>query len=50
MTYTFQWIRPGLEAGSKEAAEAFKQYQAMSKMAVDKSIEAIRRLVGEGQL
>ncbi|KAL1304833.1 hypothetical protein AAFC00_003760 [Neodothiora populina] len=50
MTYSFQWLLPDVEAGSKKEDEARTQYSGMAKMAVDKSIEAIRRLVGEGKL
>lgn len=50
MTYAFQWLHPEIEEGSKEVQEKSKSYKAMSKMAVDKSIEAIRRLVDEGQI
>lgn len=50
MTYAFQWLRPEVSEGSDKADELRKHYQAMAKMAVDKSIEAIRRLVDQGEL
>ena len=50
MTYTFQWLRPEVSEGSKEAEDASMEYKRVAKMAVSKSIEAIRRLVNEGQI
>lgn len=50
MTYTFQWLHPEVEAGSPKVAELQKTYTGMAKMAVEKSIESIRRLVGEGKI
>lgn len=50
MTYAFQWLHPNMKEGSKEADETLKSHKGTAKMAVDKSIEAIRRLVNEGQI
>ncbi|TKA80605.1 hypothetical protein B0A49_02037 [Cryomyces minteri] len=50
MTYTFQWLHPGIEPGSKEEAEALAMRKKTAKMAVEKSIESIRRMVKEGEI
>ncbi|GAB7348044.1 hypothetical protein MBLNU459_g6080t1 [Dothideomycetes sp. NU459] len=50
MTYAFQWLHPDVEAGSAEEKELMRGHKATAKMAVDKSIEAIRRLVNEGKI
>lgn len=50
MTYAFQWLHPDVEAGGAKAEELMKGHKATAKMAVDKSIEAIRRLVNEGKI
>lgn len=50
MTYAFQWLHPDVEAGGAKEKELMESHKAMAKMAVDKSIEAIRRLVGEGKI
>ena len=49
MTYCFEWRHPELQEGS-DTTELFKKHQGMAKMAVDKSIEACRRLVQEGAI
>jgi len=48
MTYIFEWKHPDIEAGSSEAAELQTKHKAMAKMAVDNSIESIRRFVKDG--
>ncbi|TKA81850.1 hypothetical protein B0A49_01080 [Cryomyces minteri] len=50
MTYTFQWLHPEIERGSKEKAEALAMRKKTAKMAVEKSIESIRRMVKEGEI
>lgn len=47
MTYIFEWLRPEIEAGSAEYEKSQKQYKAMAKTAVDKSIVAMRKLAEE---
>ena len=50
MTYAFQWLHPEVEAGSDKEKTLTKHHSDIAKMAVDKSIEAIRRMIGEGKL
>lgn len=50
MTYAFQWLCPDVKEGGDEEKELRKKYEATAKMAVDKSIEAIRRFVEAGEL
>jgi hypothetical protein len=47
MTYVFEWLHPETEAGGKEASGLEEKYKNMAKMAVEKSIESIRKMVGE---
>jgi len=50
MTYVFEWRHPGVEAGSEQAGEMEAKHKATAKMAVESSIETIRRLVSEGKI
>jgi hypothetical protein len=51
MTYTFEWYHPEIDA--KDTAKVAEQREAHMKtavMAVEKSIESIRRMVVEGKI
>ncbi|KAK3934145.1 DUF1857-domain-containing protein [Diplogelasinospora grovesii] len=50
MTYMFEWRHPDVEAGSEEAKKMEEAHRKTAKMAVESSIETIRRLVKEGKL
>jgi len=50
MTYFFEWPHPDVEAGSDKEKELTEQHRKRGKMSVDKSIEAIRRMVAAGKL
>jgi hypothetical protein len=66
MTYVFEWRHPGVEAESEQASKMEAQHKKVSfcsswakydaddvqtaKMAVESSIETIRRLVSEGKI
>ena len=50
MTYFFEWLHPDVEAGSEQEMALTKQHKMRGKMSVDKSIEAIRRMVVAGKL
>lgn len=51
MTYTFEWFHPEVEAKNTEKVnELRKKYSKMAEMAVEKSIESIRRMVVEGSI
>ncbi|KAK8158740.1 hypothetical protein IWX90DRAFT_482159 [Phyllosticta citrichinensis] len=49
LTYIFEWRHPELSAdASDEIAKLQAKHDAMAKMAVEKSIESIRKMVAEG--
>ncbi|KAH7126078.1 hypothetical protein EDB81DRAFT_698590 [Dactylonectria macrodidyma] len=50
LTFSFQWRHPSVEVGSEQAKEIEEKYWKMSPVAVNGSIEAIRRLVKEGEI
>jgi Domain of unknown function (DUF1857) len=50
MTYFFEWRHPDVEAGSEKEKEMMELYKKMGKLAVDKSVETIRRMVVAGEL
>ena len=50
MTYFFEWPHPDIEAGSDVEKQLTEQHKKRGKMSVDKSIEAIRRMVVAGKL
>ncbi|CAJ2500317.1 Uu.00g031700.m01.CDS01 [Anthostomella pinea] len=50
MTYVFEWRYPVVEAGSVEAKELGEKHLKMAKMAVEGSIDTIRRFVKDGKI
>lgn len=48
MTYIFEWKHPGVEKESAEFKDLRNKHKEMAKMAVDKSIESIRKFVEAG--
>ncbi|KAJ4338212.1 hypothetical protein N0V95_008127 [Ascochyta clinopodiicola] len=50
MTYMFEFDLPHLKEGSKEAEEQRVKLQGMARVAVEKSIETIRAMVGDGRI
>ncbi|KAH7308963.1 hypothetical protein B0I35DRAFT_441096 [Stachybotrys elegans] len=50
MTYVFEVRRPDLGEGSEEATDFKREFSKMAKVAVEGSIETIRRLVKEGEI
>lgn len=50
MTYFFEWPHPDVEAGSDKEKELTEQHKKRGKMSVDKTIEAIRKMVVAGKL
>ncbi|KAI1267568.1 DUF1857-domain-containing protein [Xylariaceae sp. FL1019] len=50
MSYIFEWRHPELEAGSERAQQLEEAHWKMAKVAVEGSIETIRRLVREGTI
>ncbi|KAH7136788.1 hypothetical protein B0J13DRAFT_81039 [Dactylonectria estremocensis] len=47
LTFSFQWRHPSVEPGSEQAKEIEDKYWKMAPVAVNGSIEGIRRLVRE---
>lgn len=50
MTYTFNWIYEDVTEGSEEHKKLELQHRNGAKMAVHKSIEALRRMAAAGEL
>jgi hypothetical protein len=50
MTYVFEWRHPEAEKGSDKEKELLELHRKGAKMAVDKSLESIRRMVEDGSL
>lgn len=50
MTYAFEWRHPDITAGSEEETQLREKYEKLSKVAVEGSIDTIRRLVKEGEI
>ena len=49
MTYAFEWRHPELDGHNQEAIDQMrKKHEQTAQMAVEKSIESIRRMVAEG--
>lgn len=50
MTYTFDWAYDNVAEGSEEHKALEAQHRNGAKMAVHKSIEALRRMAAAGEL
>lgn len=50
MTYTFEWRHKELVEGSAEHERLVQQHREEARMAVTKSIEAMRRMAADGEL
>lgn len=50
LTFTFEWVFPTVEEGSKVAQEKEEQLQNQAAVAVPHTIEVIRALAQEGRL
>ncbi|RYP03814.1 hypothetical protein DL764_004864 [Monosporascus ibericus] len=50
MTYSFEWRHPDVEEGSAKAAELKEAHMKGAKIAVEGTIDTIRRLVKEGEI
>lgn len=51
MTYAFEWLHPEVDAKDEEGVRALKEKHAgTAKMAVEKSIEAMRKMVVDGRI
>lgn len=50
MTYVFEWRHPEVEAGGAEEEELTVKHRGMAKMAVDGTIQTLRKLAAAGEL
>ena len=50
MTYIFEWMHDDVEAGSQTYKDLAEEHTKGAKVAVDKSIEAMRRMAAAGEL
>jgi hypothetical protein len=50
MTFTFKWIHPEIELGSKEAHEKRVSYEEMGLKTVQHTIDTIRKLAEKGSI
>jgi len=50
MTYCFEWRRPDVEEGSADMEKVMEQYKKTAKMAVQGSIDTIRKFVENGEI
>lgn len=50
LTFTFEWVFPDIETGSKEAAEKEELLRAQAVEVVPHTIDQIRAMVREGTL
>lgn len=51
MTYTFEWLHPEIDAKDHEAVANMKsKHKKTAQMAVEKSIESIRKMVVDGTI
>jgi hypothetical protein len=50
MTYIFEWLHDEVEEGSREHQDLVEEHRKGGKMAVDKSLEAMRRMAVAGEL
>ncbi|KAI0433811.1 hypothetical protein F5Y09DRAFT_30139 [Xylaria sp. FL1042] len=50
LSYVFEWRHPDVSAGSEKASQLEAAHWEMAKVAVESSIDTIRRLVAEGKI
>jgi hypothetical protein len=50
MTYAFEMDFPAIQEGTKEAEAQLAKMKGTARMAVEKSIETIRAMVGDGRI
>jgi hypothetical protein len=50
LTYSFEWKHPDIEDGSPKVKVLIDRHSKTAKMAVDKTIDHLRKLVQEGKL
>jgi hypothetical protein len=48
--YIFEWLHDDVEAGSEQHKELVEEHRKGAKMAVDKSIQAMRKMAIAGEL
>jgi hypothetical protein len=50
MAYIFEWLHDDIEAGSERYKELVEEHRKGAKLAVDKSIQAMRKMAIAGEL
>jgi hypothetical protein len=50
MAYIFEWLHDNIEAGSERHKELVEEHRKGAKLAVDKSIQAMRKMAIAGEL
>ncbi|GLI80021.1 hypothetical protein PoHVEF18_008369 [Penicillium ochrochloron] len=50
LTYIFEWRHPELDAEGEESVAVLKRQKGMSRLAVEGTIQVLRRLVEEGKI
>jgi hypothetical protein len=50
LTYTFEWLHDDVEAGSERHKELIEEHRKGAKQAIDKTIQAMRKMAVAGEL
>lgn len=50
MTYIFEWLHDDVELGSAQHTKLVEEHRKGAKVAVDMSIQAMRRMAAAGEL
>lgn len=50
LSYIFEWLHDDVEAGSEKHKELVEEHRMGAKLAVDKSIQAMRKMAIAGEL
>ena len=50
LNYIFEWLHDDVEAGSEQHKELVEEHRRGAKLAVDKSIQAMRKMAIAGEL
>ena len=50
MTYIFEWLHDDIKAGSQQHEELMEEHRKGAKIAVDMSIQSMRRMAAAGEL
>jgi hypothetical protein len=50
LSYIFEWLHDDVEAGSEQHKKLVEEHRRGAKLAVDKSIQAMRKMAIAGEL